>query len=66
MMRVMSVENDNPHATDIPRARHISEPSPLPTAIGIIPMTVVRVVIRIGRRRERPEITMALTRPRAR
>ena len=55
----MSVENESPHATDIPSEFHISEPTPVPTAIGTIPSTVVIVVIKIGRIRERPALTAA-------
>lgn len=56
---MIRVENERPQATDIPREFHISEPTPLPTAIGIIPSTVVIVVIKIGRRRLLPAITTA-------
>lgn len=52
--KVISVETESPHATVIPIGRHISEPSPVPIAIGIIPKTVVSVVINTGRKRERP------------
>ena len=47
--RVMSVETERPQATVVPRPFHISEPSPRPNAMGSIPSTVVRVVIRMGR-----------------
>ena len=50
--KVIKVDTESPHATVIPIERHISEPSPVPTAIGIIPNTVVRVVINTGRRRD--------------
>ena len=36
---VINVDTDNPQATVIPIERHISEPSPVPTAIEIIPNT---------------------------
>ena len=57
MTRVMRVEIDRPQATVIPRPLHISEPSPVPQAIGSMPRTVVRVVMRIGRRRLRAAVT---------
>ena len=53
------VEKVRPQATTIPMEFHISAPSPLSTASGIIPSTVVKVVIKIGRRRERPPATTA-------
>ena len=43
--RVTSVETVSPQHTVIPSERHISEPSPLPTASGTMPSTVVSVVI---------------------
>ncbi len=48
------VENVRPPITATPIGRHISEPSPLPIAIGTMPRMVVSVVITTGRRRERP------------
>ena len=39
---------------------HISEPCPPPIAIGIIPRTVVAVVINTGRRRLLPDVTTEL------
>ena len=39
----------------------ISEPSPSPSAIGVRPSTVVRVVIMMGRRRRRPASMTAST-----
>ena len=57
--RVTSVETERPQHTVTPRERHISEPSPVPMAIGSIPSTVVRVVMRIGRRRLRAAVVDA-------
>jgi len=57
--RVTRVEIDRPQQTVTPREFHISDPSPLPSAIGSIPSTVVRVVMRIGRRRLRAAVTEA-------
>ena len=54
---VIKVDTERPQATVIPIERHISEPSPVPTAIGIIPKTVVNVVINTGRRRDLPAVT---------
>ncbi len=45
---VMSVDTVKPQATVTPKAFHISAPSPRPMANGIIPKTVVRVVIKMG------------------
>src|SRR5574344_1256185 len=56
---VTKVETDKPQATVIPNEFHISAPSPLPTAKGIIPKTVVSVVIKMGRRRDFPAVTTA-------
>ena len=47
----MRVEMLKPQATVVPRPFHISEPSPRPSAMGSMPRTVVRVVMRMGRRR---------------
>ena len=58
-MSVINVETVSPQHTVIPNERHISEPSPLPIASGIIPNTVVSVVIRIGRRRLPAAVTDA-------
>ena len=55
--REIKVDTERPQATVIPIERHISEPSPVPTAIGIIPKTVVNVVINTGRRRDFPAVT---------
>ena len=57
---VIKVDTESPHATVIPIERHISAPSPVPIAIGIIPSTVVRVVINTGRRRDLPAATAAV------
>ena len=43
--------------TATPNGRHISAPSPCPTAIGTIPRIVVSVVINTGRKRLRPAVT---------
>ena len=59
--RVIMVERVRPQQTVTPRPFHISEPSPVPNAIGSIPKTVVRVVISIGRRRLRAAVTDAVT-----
>ena len=56
---VINVDTVKPQATVIPKPFHISAHSPRPIAIGIIPNTVVKVVIRIGRRRERAAFTVA-------
>ena len=50
---------ESPQATVIPMACHISEPSPMPSAMGSIPRTVVIVVMSTGRRRDLPEVTTA-------
>ena len=61
--RVTSVEIESPQATVIPIDCHISEPSPIPRAIGTIPRTVVAVVMSTGRRRDLPEVVTALATP---
>ena len=58
--RVINVENERPQQTVIPKERHISEPSPLPKAMGNIPRTVVSVVMRIGLNRLLAAVTEAL------
>ena len=58
--RVTAVDTESPQATVIPIEFHISAPSPVPIAIGIIPNTVVNVVINTGRRRDLPAVTTAL------
>ena len=52
---VISVDTVRPPMTDRARAAWISPPAPVPKARGSIPRTVVPVVIRIGRRRRRPD-----------
>lgn len=58
-IKVITVDTESPHATVIPIDLHISEPSPKPIAIGIIPNTVVNVVINTGRKRDFPAMTTA-------
>ena len=52
MSKVITVEENNPPTITWPIGAYISEPSPVATAIGISPKSVVKVVIKIGRKRE--------------
>src|SRR5690606_3867009 len=52
--RVRSVEQSSPPTTAIASGCISSEPSPIPSASGDIPITVVSVVMRIGRMRTTP------------
>ena len=52
MNKVRNVEKINPPITAIPIETRLSEPAPSANAIGRIPRTVERLVIKIGLNRE--------------
>ena len=56
-IKVRTVDTVRPPITAIAIGLHISEPCPPAIAIGIIPRTVVAVVINTGRRRLLPAVT---------
>ena len=62
MKSVRRVARVKPAKTTMPSGWRNSEPSPMPSARGNSPKTVVTVVIRIGRRRWGAAVRMALSR----